>query len=131
MSPPRAKLAQPAEAWARPADVVLEELGVSAERGLDLAEVRRRRTRFGPNRLRETRPRSAWAILVAQFWSVIVLLLAVAAGASFAAQRVVEAIAIVAVIAINAAIGFTMELRAVRSMEALRRLGQVKATHQR
>ncbi len=127
MSPPRAKLAEPAEAWARPADEVLDELGVSAERGLALPEVRRRRGQFGPNRLRETRPRPAWAILVAQFWSVIVLLLAVAAGVSFAVARVVEAVAILAVIAINAAIGFVMELRAVRSMEALRRIGQVKA----
>ncbi len=127
MGPPRAKPTEPAEAWARSADEVLDELGVSTDAGLSRAEVRRRRARFGPNRLRETRPRSAWAILVAQFWSVIVLLLVVAAGVSFAVARVMEAVAILAVIVINAAIGFVMELRAVRSMEALGRLGQVQA----
>ena len=127
MGPPRAKPKEPAEAWARSADELLDELGVSVDTGLSRAEVHRRRARFGPNRLRETRPRSAWAILVAQLWSVIVLLLVVAAAVSFAVARVVEGVAIVAVIVINAAIGFVMELRAVRSMEALGRLGQVQA----
>ncbi len=113
--------------WAHPAADVLEELGVADSRGLDAAEVQRRRQRFGSNRLREIRPRGALEILIAQLWSVIVLLLLAAAAVSFVVARLVEAVAILAVIVLNTAIGFAMELRAVRSMEALRRLGQVQA----
>jgi Ca2+-transporting ATPase len=111
--------------WGRPADEVLHALEVDPERGLDAAEVKWRRWRYGPNRLREAREESAWRILAAQFKSMIVGLLAVAAALSFAFGRVDEGIAIAAVVAINAAIGFVTELRAVRSMEALRRLGRV------
>jgi Ca2+-transporting ATPase len=77
--------------------------------------------------LRDTETQSAWEILVEQFRSIIVLLLAIAAVLSFVFAKWVEGIAVVAVILINAAIGFFTELRAVRSMEALQHLGRVNA----
>ena len=55
------------------------------------------------------------------------LLLTVAAAVSFVFGDWVEGLAICAVILINAAIGFFTELRAVRSMEALYRLGKVSS----
>jgi Ca2+-transporting ATPase len=109
------------------AEAVLAALGVDPRRGLAEADVRERLARHGPNRLRAIRPRSAWSILAAQFQNVVVVLLAAAAGLSFAFGRALEPIAILAVLAINAAIGFASELRAVRSMEALRALGNVQA----
>jgi len=114
--------------WSASAEQVLRDLNVSAETGLTASDVERRRAEHGPNRLREARPRSAAAILVAQLSSVIVLLLAVAAGLSFAFGEAVEAIAIVVVIVLNALIGFLTEIRAVRSMEALRGLVEGSAT---
>jgi P-type Ca2+ transporter type 2C len=54
-----------------------------------------------------------------------VLLLVAAAAVSFAFGEWVEGIAIVVVVIINAAIGFFTELRAVRSMEALKKMGRV------
>jgi Ca2+-transporting ATPase len=113
--------------WIHPVDEVVEGLNVSVDEGLDPEEVRRRRRRYGRNRLRSAETRSAWDILVEQFKSVIVALLASAAVISFAFGEVVEGIAIGVVILINAAIGFITELRAVRSMEALQELSQVSA----
>jgi Ca2+-transporting ATPase len=113
--------------WTRPGAEVLETYQVSAERGLDDAEIRARRRRFGANRLRSVKTKSAWQILVEQFRSLIVWLLVIAAVLSFAFGELVEGLAIAAVILINAAIGFVTELRAVRSMEALQRLGSVSA----
>jgi Ca2+-transporting ATPase len=113
--------------WCVSAEALLRELGVTPERGLSEAEVHARRRRFGPNRLRQIRPRSAWRILLDQFTSLIVVLLAGAAVLSFLFGRAVEALAIGAVLVINGAIGAASELRAVRSMEALRRLGSVRA----
>src|SRR5690606_22140122 len=67
--------------------------------------------------------RSAWKILIHQLRSVIVLLLAIGAGISFALAQVIEGAAILAVLLINTGLGFFTELRAVRSMEGLRKLG--------
>jgi Ca2+-transporting ATPase len=102
-------------------------LDVSVDQGLSATEVKERRERYGRNRLRDTETRSAWDILIEQFKSVIVALLATAAVLSFAFGEVIEGVAIAVVILINAAIGFVTELRAVRSMEALQELSQVSA----
>jgi Ca2+-transporting ATPase len=115
-----------ARAWSRPAAEVLDALEVSADRGLASDEVEARRSRYGPNLLRETRRRSAWQVLVAQFKSLVIALLAVAAGVSFAFGDWVEGVAILVVLLLNSAIGFVAELRALRSMESLRRLGSVE-----
>ena len=108
--------------WAREASEVARELAVDIERGLNAAEARRRLQRFGGNRLQEARPERWWRILLRQGQSLIVVLLAAAAVAAFLFGETLEAAAILAVIALNAAIGFATELRAVRSMEALGRL---------
>ncbi len=99
----------------------------SRRRGLDPEEAQRRLDEVGPNQLREMEQRSVWAILAEQFRSLVVVLLVVAMGVSFAFGRVVEGLAIVAVLALNTAIGFFTEWRAVRSMEALQKIGQVTA----
>ena len=109
--------------WTRDAREVARDLGVDPAQGLADAEAAQRLRRDGPNRLAAVRPRSLAAILWAQLRSLLVGLLAVAAGVGFVSGDRVEAIAILAVIALNTAIGFFSELRAVRSMEALRRLG--------
>lgn len=121
----------PEAPWASAPDDVLEALGVSAERGLDPQEAKRRRSRHGPNRLREAKRRSAWRILLDQFASIVVILLVTACVLSFAFGKPIEGIAILAVLLINSAIGFLMEMRAVRSMEALRKMGRVDATVRR
>jgi Ca2+-transporting ATPase len=112
-----------AEAYRRPAGEVLEELDVDPARGLSAKEAKRRRQQYGPNQLREAKARSTWEILVDQFGSPIVWLLAVAAVVSFALGEILQGIAVALAILINAGIGFVTELRAVRSMEALRKLG--------
>jgi len=113
--------------WALPGEEILKALDVSPDDGLDEEEVRSRRKDYGENRLRSAERRDALDILVEQFKSVIVALLAAAAIVSFAFGEVVEGIAIGVVILINAAIGFVTELRAVRSMEALQELSQVNS----
>lgn len=113
--------------WQQNTEQVASRLGVDPEKGLSPSEVHERRRRFGPNRLKRAERRSALSIWIDQFKNVIVLLLAAAAGLSFAFGEIVEGIAVVAVIFLNALIGFFTELRAVRSMEALRELGRVES----
>jgi len=103
--------------WAHSSQEVLEGLQVSAESGLSPVEVRRRRRRYGANRLREAKARSAWLILAEKFKSLKTLLLVAAATLSFVLGEWAKGLAIGVFIIINAAIGFLTELRAVRSMK--------------
>ncbi len=120
----RAKAEAAEMAASQPAGDVLEELGVDPTVGLGRSEVRTHRRRFGTNRLREARRRSAWRILLEQFKSVVLVVLLIAAALAFAVRELPEGFAVIAFVLVNALIGFTTEWRAVRSMEALREMGQ-------
>ena len=100
----------------------------SGVRGLSGAEADRRLHEAGPNRLTPSAPASALAIFAAQFRGVVMLLLLSAGVLSYLMRDRVDAAAIGAVIAINAILGFTLELRARRAMEALMQLGATRAT---
>ena len=125
MHPENARSSLPSEPWGFDPSALIGLLRVDPEQGLDSREVSRRRARYGPNELVARQPRALLSILLAQFRSVVVALLAVAAGIAWFFGDIPEAAAIAAVLLINAAIGFTTEWRAVRSMEALRQLGHV------
>jgi Ca2+-transporting ATPase len=112
-------------AHARRPEDVLAALGVSVGAGLSQADAIARLQAHGPNLLSRRRQAVASHILAHQFASPVVVLLAIAAAVSLAYGEVVEALAIGAVLVVNAAIGFVTEIRAVRSMEALRQLGTV------
>jgi len=111
-----------AEPHALAAAEVLKTLGVDVATGLSSAEADARLTRFGPNLLRTHPPANALIVFLKQFNSPVVYLLLAAAGFTLLLAQYTECAAIAAVLAINAAIGFFTELRAVRSMEALRSL---------
>lgn len=105
---------------------VAKNLKTDAAKGLDKAEASKRLESHGPNRLRRQKKKSLLSILVHQFSSIIVWLLAAAALMSFVLGDLAEGIAIAVVLLINGAIGFTTELRAARSMEALMDIAEVK-----
>jgi Ca2+-transporting ATPase len=119
--------AAPAQPWARPADELVEQFDVDTQRGLTDDEAQQRLERHGYNRLRAQKKASAWRILLDQFLSVIVVILGVAGVVALIFQRWAEGIAIIAVILVNTGIGFVSELKAVRSMEALRELSKQRA----
>lgn len=91
----------------------------SGSGGLTAAEAELRLRSCGPNAIASAPPASAAAILVAQLRSVVVLLLVVAAAVSLAVGDLLEAAAVAGVLIINTALGFTIEIRARRAMEAL------------
>lgn len=110
---------------------MVTKLAVETSNGLSSDEALSRQRQFGPNLLKEPAQRSLGSIVVAQFRSILVGLLALSLIAAMAFEEWVEAAAIGAVIAINAVIGFVTELKAARSMEALRRLGRSMAVVRR
>jgi Ca2+-transporting ATPase len=113
--------------WALSVEDTLIALDSDPQQGLTTQEAARRTRQYGPNTLREVKPRSSWEIFINQFKNLIVYFLVAAALLSFVLGDHVEGLAIVAVILINAAIGFITELKGVRSIEALRKLGIVNS----
>ncbi|MBN2317383.1 MAG: HAD-IC family P-type ATPase [Sedimentisphaerales bacterium] len=113
--------------WSLSVSDILEHLTINIDEGLSQSDVTERRKKYGVNRLRETKKKSPWLILIEQLKSLIVLLLAVAAVLSAVFHEWMDAGAIAAVIIINTMIGFVMELKAVRSMESLRRIDRITA----
>ncbi len=109
---------------ARAVDDTLDAFGVRPDRGLTFEEAERRLREHGPNELRRSETRPWWRILLDQLRTIVVYLLGAAAVLAFATQRWPEGIAVLAVIAVNTAIGFVSELKAVRSMAALREMGE-------
>ncbi len=117
----------PPQPWAESVDAILEKLGVSPEAGLADDEAQSRLEKYGGNRLRQMEQRSTWNILLDQFKSLIIFILIAAAAVSFARQNWIDGGAIVVVLLVNTAIGFFTELRATRSIEALREMDSVEA----
>ncbi len=113
--------------WALPEGELFARLGADTVHGLSAAEAAKRLASFGPNAIVQTEQTPAWKLFLRQFKSPLVVLLVVAAGASFAFQEWLDGTAIVVVIVINALIGFYMEFQAGRSMAALKKMVPVSA----
>jgi Ca2+-transporting ATPase len=109
--------------YALPAEAVLKLQQVNLADGLTEKEAALRLKRHGPNTLITHPKRTALSILADQIKSPVVWLLTTAAAVASLFGQWSESAAILLVLAINTLIGFLTELRAVRSMEALRKLG--------
>ncbi|MGQ0622700.1 MAG: cation-translocating P-type ATPase [Panacagrimonas sp.] len=90
-------------------------------RGLGRAEAAERLVRHGPNALAEARQASVLMLIVHQFRSLIVGLLFAAGGVALALGDVIEALAILVVIVLNAVIGFCTEWKAASALAGLRK----------
>lgn len=118
-----ARIMSPESPHALPVPELLKKLGVCESDGLSDKEARSRRRKFGPNTITARRAASALQLLFHQFTSPVVYLLGAAGALAFYFGELEEAGAIIAVLAINTLIGFVTELKAARSIEALRALG--------
>jgi P-type Ca2+ transporter type 2C len=101
---------------------VLKTFETKAETGLSASEAENRSKKYGLNVYQTQKQKPIWLMFVQQFNSPIVFLLVFGAAVSIYFQDYVEAIAIGAVILVNALIGFSMELQARSSMNALKKM---------
>ena len=101
---------------------ILTAFQTDANNGISASEADIRTKEFGPNIYQAQKQKSVWLMLLQQFKSPVVYLLVFGAAVSLYFKDYIEAIAIVAVIFINALIGFLMELQARISMNALREM---------
>ncbi|MDK1079891.1 MAG: cation-translocating P-type ATPase [Anaerolineae bacterium] len=103
------------------AQAALEQLGGS-EQGLTQKAIAEKRAVYGLNELIERGVKSRWAILWEQMTAIMVVILIIAAIISAALGDYKDAIAIMAIVILNAILGFTQEYRAEKAMAALRKL---------
>jgi Ca2+-transporting ATPase len=101
---------------------VLEAFHTEPVSGLTMAEARRRLADAGENRLLAKRKRSAWYLFAAQFGDfMVVVLLGAAIVSGFLGEKA-DALTIVAIVLLNAILGFIQEYRAEQSLAALKKL---------
>lgn len=108
-------------------EAVISALQSDSTNGLTASDAQERFKKYGANKIEAKKDKNVWLIFLSQFKSSIVWLLLVAVGLSFYFGERLEAIAILAVIFINALIGFYMEYQAERSMNALKKIAAVPA----
>jgi Ca2+-transporting ATPase len=109
------------------ADAVASVLAVRPESGLGAGEALARLSRVGPNRLPQATARASWRVLLAQFKSILILILLGAAALAAVVGSITDALVILAVVVINALVGFYQEYRAERSLAALKSMLPRKA----
>ncbi len=90
--------------------------------GLSQSQAQERLHTYGPNMLPEAVPRSEWSLLLNQFLSLPVALLAASAGISFFTGGMVDAVVILGVVTVNAAIGYVTESQSEKTMQSLKHL---------
>lgn len=115
-------------------DIVVS-LATDAQRGLTAEEARDRLERYGRNELASEKPVPAWRKFLAQFQNVLVILLLVATAISMGlwlyereSALPYEAIAIFAIVMLNAVMGYVQTFRAEQALAALRAMSAAEAT---
>ena len=102
-----------------PRDEIAMLLESDAAKGLDVFEVARRQSQFGPNSLSLKKGKSPLLIFLLQFNQPLVYILLGASVITFLLQEWIDSGVIFAVVLVNAIIGFIQESRALKAIEAL------------
>lgn len=103
-------------------DELIHQVGVEPATGLTATEAAQRLQTSGPNELVDRGTRSLWRMLWEQLTAVMVLVLLAAAAISLALGDTKDAVAILAIVVLNAVLGLSQEYRAEQAMTALKRL---------
>jgi magnesium-transporting ATPase (P-type) len=106
---------------ARPAAETLQALATTAD-GLSQAEARRRLEHYGPNRLAEAKPPGLLQRFARQFNNLLLYILMAAALVTALLGHWVDTAVILAVVVLNAVIGFVQEGKAEKALQAIRHL---------
>ncbi len=127
-----------ADVWTQQVVDVAAALAVDLERGLTSDECTDRLARYGPNELDAAPPEPLWRRVWRQFTDPLVVVLFAAIVISVLAWMTdgseglpLEAIVIAVIVVANAAVGTWQEGRAIRAVDALRRMGGTHSTVRR
>ena len=101
---------------------VIKQLDIDAQNGLSSSEASSRLEKYGPNELVDRGTKSPWLILWDQLTEIMVVILVIAAVVSGLLGHTDDVIVIMAIVILNAALGFSQEYRAEQAIAALKKL---------
>ena len=101
---------------------VAQQLKSDLTQGLTAEQVAAIRAEHGSNELVETAGRGPWRILWEQLSGAMVVLLIVAALVSLFLHEYTDAVVVMAIVVLNAALGFVQDYRAEKALAALKKL---------
>ncbi len=99
-----------------------EILDTNLTTGLSSKKAKSKLLKIGFNQLNEAKKLHPWQLFFSQFLDFMVLVLIGAALVSWYLGETIDAIAIIAIVLLNALLGFVQEFRAEKSLEALKEL---------
>ncbi len=115
-------------------ELVMQELKVQKEVGLNQEEIRERQSAYGLNQLREPKKKSLLTRFADQFKDAMIVILMIAAGISFLvalngeeSSEFFEPMLIILIVVLNAVLGVVQESKAEKALEALKRLSAPQA----
>ncbi len=125
---------EPVAAYQLSPDAVISALETNEQRGLEVNEAAARLERNGRNELVAAKPVPGWRKVLAQFTDTLVILLLLAAAVSLGlwlferdSALPYEAIAILAIVVFNAAMGFVQQARAEQAVAELQQMSAAQA----
>ena len=111
----------------RTAAETLGMLGTDREQGLDCAEAAKRKAKYGANRLKDQEKKSVGQMILEQLNDPLILILVVAMAISLLLHEVGDAVIIITVVVLNAAVGIIQEGKAGKAVEALKKISSPQA----
>ncbi|MFC7679017.1 cation-translocating P-type ATPase [Paenibacillus sp. GCM10028914] len=108
--------------YSKSQEEVLQNLKVSPDAGLTTEEARARLDQYGPNQLKGKPKKSMVALFFAQLKDMLIYVLLGAAVVTVIVGEFMDAIIILAVVLLNAAIGVFQEHKAEKAIEALQQM---------
>jgi len=112
----------------QPSGAALTTFDASTDAGLNEEEARQRQARFGPNRLPEPARAGTVRRFARQFHNVLIYVLLAAAATTAALGHMIDMVVILAVVLVNAVIGFVQEGKAESALAAIRDMLAPRAT---
>lgn len=103
-------------------ETVLKELDVEQQKGLSSEEATRRLEKYGENKLKGKPKKSIFALFFAQLQDMLIYVLLGASVITIVIGEYVDAVIILFVVVLNAAIGVFQEFKAEKAIEALQKM---------
>jgi P-type Ca2+ transporter type 2C len=109
------------------AESVLDQLETSPEDGLGEDEVKKRLEEYGENKLPDKKKQSALVRFLLHFHNVLIYVLIAAAGVTALMEHWIDTVVILAVVIVNAVVGYLQEGKAEKALEGIRKMLSLEA----
>ncbi len=114
--------------WNLPLKQILQDTGVSGEHGLSSSEVEARLRQYGLNAAADAHRQPLWLQFILRFRNPLIILLLAASVLSAVTGDTTSFIIIITMVVLSVMLDFFQEVRAEKSVDALKRSVAVKAT---